>query len=66
LAELRLQNQTTTTTNKGRGIMAQQHWTVVADGQETGVFVTDYELVLGLAEEYLSLGAEDVQIVEVN
>ena len=47
-------------------LMTQQHWTVVADGQETGVFVTDYELVLGLAEEYLSLGAEDVQIVEVN
>ena len=46
--------------------MTQQHWTVVADGQETGVFVTDYELALALAEEYLTYGTEDIQIVEVN
>ena len=46
--------------------MTQQHWTVVADGQETGVYTDNYSTAVALAEEYLTYGAEDIQIVEVN
>ena len=45
--------------------MAQQHWTVVADGQETGVYTDNYSTALALAEEYED-EATIVQIVEVN
>jgi hypothetical protein len=41
-----------------------KHWTVVADGQETGVFVSDYAIALALAEEYEE-HSQEVQVVEV-
>ena len=44
--------------------MTQQHWTVVADGQETGVYTDNYPTALALAEEYEE-EATIVQIVEV-
>ena len=40
-------------------------WTVVADGQETGVYTDNYSTALALAEEY-ETHSEVVQIVEVN
>jgi len=45
--------------------MTRQHWTVVADGQETGVYTDNYSTALALAEEYED-EATIVQIVEVD
>lgn len=45
--------------------MTQQHWTVITNGQETGVYTDNYPTALALAEEYED-GATTVQIVEVN
>jgi len=56
--------QRTTRTREGQ--LMTQHWTVVADGQETGVYTDNYSTAVALAEEYLTYGAEDIQIVEVN
>jgi len=41
-----------------------KHWTVIADGEETGVFVDDYAIALALAEEYEE-HSEEVEVVEV-
>ena len=41
-----------------------KHWTVIANGQETGVFVDDHELALILAEEYEEY-SQEVEVVEV-
>jgi len=41
-----------------------KHWTVIANGQETGVFVDDYAIALALAEEYEE-HSEAVEVVEV-
>ena len=40
-----------------------KHWTVRANGQETGVFVDDHELALILAEEYEEY-SQEVEVVE--
>jgi hypothetical protein len=43
---------------------ATQHWTVVADGQDTGVYADNYDTALALADEYAE-HHQSVQIVEV-
>jgi hypothetical protein len=44
-----------------------KHWTVIADGQETGVYTDNHTTAVALAEEYENeLDATDVQIVEVD
>jgi len=41
-----------------------KHWTVIADEQETGVFVDDHAIALALAEEYEE-HSKEVEVVEV-
>jgi len=48
----------------GQAMNTTKHWTVVADGQDTGVYADNYDTALALADEYAE-HHQSVQIVEV-